>query len=161
VPPSIGQFADGTARTLSNPSKGTAMYDLIIRRLNEDGTPAPGWRRSRPQNVGGLRDYLVDAGVSALKALPQSSPRRAEVLAWTKRAGDDGILPAGTYPLGRGKAAMVIENATPTAVADAQARSNIAVAETRVSRPQRASSPKTVAEMQSVIRDYRRRAGAR
>ena len=140
------------------------MYDLIIRHLNEDGTPTPGWRRSRPHNVGTLREYFVDTGVAALKALPQTSPRRAEVLAWTKRAGDDGILPAGTYPLGRGKAAMVIENATTSTVADAQARSRLAEGETRVRRPQRTTSstaPKTLAEAQGVVREMRRKATLR
>ena len=107
------------------------MYDLIIRRLDEDGSPKPGWFRSKPDRAVLLREHLVSAGMAALKDLPQSSSQRAAVLAWTKRAGDDGTLPAGTYPLGRGKAALVIEAATSTSMTDASARSAIAGASVR------------------------------
>ena len=107
------------------------MYDLIIRRIDEAGKPTPGWFRSKPNSVELLREHLVSAGFAALNALPKTSTRRAEVVAWTERASTDGILPAGTYPLGRGKAALVIEAATSTSMTDASARSAIAGASVR------------------------------
>ena len=107
------------------------MYDLIIRCLDEDGNPKPGWFRSKPHRAVLLREHLVSVGVAALKDLPRSSPQRATVQAWTMRAGEDGSLPPGTYPLGRGKAALVLEAATNISMAEASARSAIAGASVR------------------------------
>ena len=138
------------------------MYDLIIRNLDENGNPRPGWRRVRPHQVGLLREQLVGAGVKALQALPATSPRRAEVQAWAIRAGNEGILAPGSYPLGRGKAAMVIEAATSTSIEAAQARSLIAEAETRVLYPEPrpvagSRNPAALREIVRVLREHGRR----
>jgi hypothetical protein len=137
------------------------LADQIIRSVDESGRPSASWVRMKLGCTIGHREAFIDEGMAAMKALPAGSAARSEVARWVAAASKSWPIAPGTYSLGRGKAAIVIEEATPSKLAEARARAQVIGEENRLMAvPKRVAIKSPPRKSASSDAEIRRRARA-
>lgn len=104
----------------------TAGLDLLVHTLDADGNPTPGWFRLRADQRASFYEQLLDRGLAARRALPDTSVKRAEIDDSVRQLlNEPGIIPPGPYPHIDGTT-TVVERATAENLNAARARDELA-----------------------------------